>query len=49
MKNIDIKFKHNAELLSKIIASDDVYVISTKEKENNSTKACSTPSHKLIL
>ena len=41
MKNIDIKFKHNEELLSKIIANDDVYVINTEEKKNNSTKAYS--------
>ena len=40
-KNIDIKFKDNAELFSKIIDNDDVYVIKTEKKGNNSTKACS--------
>ena len=40
-KNIDIKFKHNAELLSEIIANDVVYMINTEKKGNNSTKACS--------
>jgi len=41
VNNIDIKLKHNAELFSKIITNDVVYIINTEEKENYPTEACS--------
>jgi tetratricopeptide (TPR) repeat protein len=41
VKHIDITYKHNAELFSKIITNDVVYIINTDEKGNYSTEACS--------
>lgn len=40
-ENIDIKFMHNTALLSKITNKGDEYIVSTEEKGNNTTKACS--------